>query len=98
MRTAIHITRPVVATVVMVAACLAARPAFGTPPAAVGAPNATEGQDCTHPVVPDWFHDSLVTAIDISGDLHPDWADSPYVARIVCWLGTGLRRGFQRAR
>ena len=90
MRTAKHSVRSVVATVVMVAACVAAGPAFGAPSAGIGASRPNAADDCTHPVVPDWFHDSLVTAIDISGDLDPGWASSPYVPRIVCWQGSAF--------
>jgi hypothetical protein len=49
---------------------------------------------CRHPSVPDWFHDSLVTSIRISKDLHPDWADSPSIARIICWQGSDFDVGY----
>ncbi len=96
MRTATGTIRSSVAIVAVVAACVATGPAFGAPSASGGAsaPSAAESPDCTHPVVPDWFHDSLVTAIDISGDLDPSWASSAYVPRIVCWQGSGFDVGF----
>ena len=49
---------------------------------------------CAHPSPPAWFHDSLVTAISISGDLQPGWADAPQIASIACWQGTRFDAGF----
>jgi hypothetical protein len=54
-------------------------------PAAADAPAA-----CRRPSVPDWFHDSLVTSIAISKDLKAGWADSPDIARIICWQGSNF--------
>jgi hypothetical protein len=83
-----------VAVVAALSVSLTAAPANGAP--ASSSPtdaSALEGK-CRHPTVPDWFHDSLVTAIDISRDLDPSWADSPYIARIVCWQGSDFDVGF----
>jgi hypothetical protein len=60
-----------------------------TPAAAVPPPSS-----CQYPTVPDWFHDSLVTAIDISGDLPASWADSSHVPKIACWQGADFDTGF----
>jgi hypothetical protein len=46
------------------------------------------------PITPDWFHASLVAATQLSGDLPPSWADSPYLAKIVCWQGTNFEVKF----
>ena len=40
---------------------------------------------------------SLVTAIAISGDLDPSWADSPGVTRAICWQGSGFDVTFSPA-
>jgi Peptidase family M23 len=55
---------------------------------------AAPAHGCKHPAPPDWFHDSLVTAIGLSGDLPADWADAPEVAKIACWQGAGYDVAF----
>ena len=67
-------------------AASASASASANPPAAPAA--------CRHPTVPDWFHDSLVTSIRISKDLHPGWADSPSIASIICWQGSDFDVGY----
>jgi hypothetical protein len=69
--------------------------ATGSPvPATTRPPAAAGPSDCTKPTVPGWFHDDLVTAIGISKDLDPNWAASPYIARIVCWQGSNFDVSF----
>jgi hypothetical protein len=46
--------------------------------------------DCRTPDPPARFHRRLVVAIRLSGNLPRGWADSPYIARIICWQGTGF--------
>jgi hypothetical protein len=67
----------------------AATAATGSPAGSVNA--------CRHPNVPAWFHESLVTAIAISGDLQPGWADSPNIPRIICWQGSDFDVSFSPA-
>jgi murein DD-endopeptidase MepM/ murein hydrolase activator NlpD len=52
---------------------------------------------CFAPDVPSWFHRRVARAIKISRDLPRAWVRSPYIARIVCWQGTGFKTSF-RAR
>lgn len=47
--------------------------------------------------MPKGFHDHLVTAVRVSGNLPAGWAGSRYLAKIVCWQGTGFDTTF-RAR
>jgi hypothetical protein len=49
---------------------------------------------CQHPVVPRWFHRNLVAAVKVSGDLHPAWIRSTYIAKVVCWQGADFDGGF----
>ena len=57
--------------------------------AAVSAPT-----DCRDPKVPSGFHEDVVAAIRASGNLPSAWADSPYVAKIVCWQDTAFDTRF----
>lgn len=50
--------------------------------------------DCRNPKVPSRFHDRVVAAIRLSGNLPIAWADSPYLAKIVCWQDTAFDAGF----
>ncbi len=49
---------------------------------------------CFHPDEPRRFHRHLVRAIRISRDLPTSWADSPFIAKIVCWQGTDFQTDF----
>jgi Peptidase family M23 len=72
--------------VLVVAAVFAvggARPANATP-----AP-------CDHPAPPAWFHDAVANSIQIAKGIPAWWADSPYLAKIVCWQGTGFHKAFE---
>jgi hypothetical protein len=65
--------------------------------ALVHAPAAAAGvtvKDCRSPEVPAGFHHTLVTAIRASGNLPKVWADSPYLAKILCWQDTDLDPAF----
>jgi hypothetical protein len=53
--------------------------------------------ECRDPHVPPHFHRHVVTAIRLSRNLPMAWADSPDLARIICWQDTGFDTGF-RAR
>jgi hypothetical protein len=82
--------------VALLSACVLGVPSLGAATTLVtGAP--ADENPCWHPSVPDWFHDSLVTSIDISRDLNPTWADSPYVAKLVCWQGSDFDVAFAPA-
>ncbi len=48
------------------------------------------GTGCFEPDAPRVFHRQLVAAIRISGDLPREWARSPFIAKIVCWQGSGF--------
>jgi Peptidase family M23 len=50
---------------------------------------------CRTPHVPARFHRHLVVAIQLSGNLPPRWADSPYIPRIICWQGTRFSTRFR---
>ena len=50
--------------------------------------------DCRRPQVPGGFHKQVVTAIRASGNLPKAWADSPSLAKIVCWQDTAFDPGF----
>lgn len=52
-------------------------------------PEALEG--CYRPDAPRRFQRQVRTAIRVSGDLPRAWADSPEIAKIVCWQGSGFR-------
>ncbi len=52
-------------------------------------------EQCRDPGTPAWFHDAIVAAIRVSGDIEPSWADSKYVPKIICWQGTGFRKDFK---
>src|SRR5438552_705842 len=58
---------------------------------------SVRADDCSNPTPPDTFHDNLVTAIGISRDLPTGWANSPYIANIVCWQGTNFDVTFSAA-
>jgi hypothetical protein len=78
--------RRVAAVVLLVSGSLAvSHPA----PAAVSKPIT-----CRNPQVPRGFHKSLVAAVRTSGNLPRAWADSPYLAKIVCWQDTGFETRF----
>lgn len=62
--------------------------------AAESLPDALEG--CFRPDVPDRFPRQVRTAIRISGDLPMRWADSPFIAKIVCWQGSRFRTDFRK--
>src|SRR5213593_1646165 len=61
---------------------------------AVAATQPTLGE-CRRPDTPASFHRELRLAIRLSGNLPPEWADSPYLPKIVCWQGTGFSTGFR---
>ena len=44
--------------------------------------------------MPDRFREHLVSAIRASGNLPIAWADSPYLAKIVCWQDTAFDTAF----
>jgi len=50
--------------------------------------------DCRNPQVPSGFHEHVVAAIRASGNLPMAWADSPYLAKIVCWQDTAFDTKF----
>jgi Membrane proteins related to metalloendopeptidases len=60
----------------------------------LASPADTPVQACAHPEVPVWFHKSLATAIHVSHNLPPAWAGSPYLAKIICWQGSGFSAKF----
>ena len=86
--------RPFVAG--LLALCLVGALVGASPPAAGAAARAVTGRaaDCRHPDEPKGFHRRLATAIRVSGDLQRAWASSPYIAKIVCWQGTGFDTEF----
>src|SRR5262245_44028302 len=51
--------------------------------------------ECRRPDAPPPFHRQVRLAIRLSGNLPRTWAASPYLAKIVCWQGTGFSTGFQ---
>lgn len=63
------------------------------PPAVAGA--ARSVASCRNPDVPKKFHRHLVTAIQASGNLPKGWADSPNIARIICYQHTGFDTDFR---
>jgi hypothetical protein len=69
-------------------------PAIGAHAAASHSASTQSVAACRHPEVPDWFHDSLVTSIQISKDLDPKWADSSFVPSVICWQGSKFDVGF----
>jgi hypothetical protein len=83
-----------VMTVALITTVLLAGP-VGSASAATSSPSLPAPVDvCAHPTVPRWFHKSLATAIRVSRDLHPSWAGSPFIAKIVCWQGTDFNVKF----
>jgi hypothetical protein len=78
---------------VAVAALLVAG-TFGAPASAGDGPSRP--RDCRNPKVPATFHKRLVTAIRVSGNLPRKWADSPYLAKIVCWQDTSFDTTFRK--
>jgi Peptidase family M23 len=62
-------------------------------PVAAGA--SSSPPDCRHPRAPKGFHKRVVTAIRVSGNLPREWADSPYLAKIICWQDTGFSTSFR---
>ena len=62
-----------------------------TPPASAA---VTKPGDCQRPEVPSRFHKQVVTAIRVSGNLPMAWADSPSLAKIVCWQDTAFDPAF----
>ena len=73
------------AIAILVGALLLGGPAAAAPPPT---------RDCKDPSAPKHFHRDLVRSIRISRDLPERWADSPFIARIVCWQGTDFREDF----
>ena len=57
--------------------------------AAVSSPH-----DCEDPQVPSGFRSEIATAIRVSRDLPAGWADSPHLARIVCWQDSAFDPAF----
>ena len=55
---------------------------------------ASTPRDCRNPQVPSRFHPEVATAIKASRDLPVGWADSPYLAKIVCWQDTAFDTTF----
>jgi hypothetical protein len=51
--------------------------------------------ECRRPEVPASFHRQVRLAIRLSGNLPREWSASPYLAKIVCWQGTGFSTGFR---
>lgn len=51
-------------------------------------------RDCRDPHVPAHFHAHVVTALRLSRNLPTAWADSPYLAKIVCWQDTAFDTTF----
>jgi peptidase M23-like protein len=49
---------------------------------------------CRSPHIPAHFRKHVVTAIRLSGNLPIAWADSPYLAKIICWQGTKFDTSF----
>jgi hypothetical protein len=89
------------ATTVLVTAMLLVGAALGAAPIASARASITP-RECRNPQVPKTFHKHLVTAIKVSGNLPRSWADSPYLAKIVCWQDTSfdakfLKRGSVQA-
>ena len=76
-----------VAALVAGALCLPALPGAAEP-----TPSGLDG--CFRPDEPRRFHRRVVRAISISRDLPRSWADSPVIAKIVCWQGTDFDTGF----
>jgi hypothetical protein len=79
---------PVVVATAIVVATLAA-PASERASAQVSTP-----ADCRNPQVPHGFHRQVVAAIHASGNLPIAWANSPYLAKIVCWQDTSFDTRF----
>jgi hypothetical protein len=50
--------------------------------------------DCRDPGAPSRFHKHVVLAIRLSRNLPIAWADSPYLAKIVCWQDTAFDTRF----
>src|SRR6266550_978698 len=82
------VVRSIAIALVLVASMIAGPASTVGPAHAATSPSTPSANACKDPDVPDWFHDSLVTSIAISGDLHPSWADSPGVTRAICWQGS----------
>jgi hypothetical protein len=72
----------VVATIVQV-------PASGQTP-------AKAAERCFEPDVPARFQRHVARAIRVSRDLPKEWADSPFIAKIVCWQGTDFDPDFRK--
>jgi hypothetical protein len=84
------------ASTAVIAAAIAALLAVGTAsPAEAAAQPQTPSQKCRDPQTPDWFHGALVSAIRVSGDLDPAWANSRFLPKIVCWQDTGFDKDFR---
>jgi murein DD-endopeptidase MepM/ murein hydrolase activator NlpD len=49
---------------------------------------------CRRPDTPAAFRRQLRLAIRLSGNLSREWADSPYIPKIICWQGTGFSTRF----
>lgn len=64
-------------------------------PASAAGPSEGDLAGCFDPDVPRSFRRHLVKAIKISRDLPAGWADSPAIAKIVCWQGTDFDTRFR---
>ena len=62
--------------------------------AAPASAGVTRPADCRNPDVPAGFHKNVVAAVQASGNLPVSWADSPSLAKLVCWQDTGFDTGF----
>jgi hypothetical protein len=51
--------------------------------------------DCRHPGHARVAPSPAPPRDPLSGNLSRDWADSPYIPKIVCWQGTAFATGFQ---
>jgi hypothetical protein len=87
-RAGLRAVLPVVVSALLVAG------AFGAPASAGDAPSTP--RDCRNPKTPATFHKRLLTAIRVSGNLPREWADSPYLAKIVCWQNTDFDPAFHK--
>lgn len=96
MRTGVRPRRAIAAGLI-VAAMVAGLAGSTQAPAVASTASRVAVGACLHPDVPERFHDQVVTAIRISGDLPRRWASSPALAKIVCWQGTDFDRRFRKS-
>jgi hypothetical protein len=82
------------ASTVLAVAALIASALLGTSPVAFAGDAVATARECRSPKVPAAFHERVVTAIRLSGNLPRSWARSRNLSRIVCWQDTAFRSSF----